>query len=234
MKLLSFLLLLCTFKSFGQYPFEKYPAVKYQKLIVKGDFYADSSFIGSASYKKYKLIFKQQRAYKNIDVAIFYNGKVTSNLHLALSEVVLAVCDTIYMADIDGNGKPDFKFILQYNGSGLAGSLSHKVLLFNSNSNRFKAKCYIDFFDGPERDFNNDGKYEIIGQVYESYQGHAYMVYNLFNYIKGSFHNVNKLANYPIMIQYLERENYKITDKISRKGMKQFSVRDIDYFKFRN
>ena len=143
------------------------------------------------------------------------------------------MCDTIYAADIDGNGKPDFKFTFWNNGSGLAGTLIHKVYLFSSGANTFKLASYTDFFDGPERDFNNDGKFEIIGKVYGLFEGHAYMIYNLFNYSKGKFVNVNRLGDYPIMIQYLERENYRITNKLSRKTMKRFSLTEPDYFKSR-
>ena len=56
------------------------------------------------------------------------------------------------------------------------------------------------------------------------YENHSYWLYNLFDYNSTGLVNVNAKYDYPIMIQFLYRENYKITDKITRLKMKDFTL----------
>ena len=66
------------------------------------------------------------------------------------------------------------------------------------------------------------GKYEIITMTLKRYLDHNYWTFDLFNIIGDTMINVNNKNNYPIMIQYLFRPNFKITDKISKEKMSEF------------
>jgi hypothetical protein len=74
-----------------------------------------------------------------------------------------------------------------------------------------------------ERDFNHDGNYEIMTMSLVSNNNHAFWVYNLYNFRNNDLISVNDTYNYPVLIQFLNRENFKITDKISRKKMKDYA-----------
>lgn len=52
----------------------------------------------------------------------------------------------------------------------------------------------------------------------------VYWLYNLYDYNLNSLNNVNAKDDYPIMIQFMFRENYQITDKITRQKTKNFSL----------
>ena len=74
----------------------------------------------------------------------------------------------------------------------------------------------------PERDFNGDGVYEIITMTLKGYENHNYWTFNIYNMVNGRLENRNKTYGYPIMIQYLFRDNFKITNKITNEKMKTF------------
>jgi hypothetical protein len=58
----------------------------------------------------------------------------------------------------------------------------------------------------------------------ESHKNHSFWLFNIYDYNDGKLSNVNDKDNYPIMIQYLYRENFEITNKLSRKEMKNFEI----------
>lgn len=220
-------------QSFAQFPFEKFPAVKYIKVpFEKGYTETDTTFIAHATYKKYKINITQKQYSNLAHVIIRYKGKVVSVFNTDTYSP-LTLQDVMFAADIDGNGLVDFKILFFNDGSGLAGSLEHKLYFFNNGNQKFKPFFYTDFFSFPERDLNGDGNYEIIGTVLTRYGGHSYWTFNLFNYKGGRLINVNTQSNYPLMVQYLFRENYNITNKISRRDMRQFSLKSPDYFQSR-
>ncbi len=229
----------CT-NSYGQFPYEKYPAIKYKEYsswkevdtVKTSDFpsryievptffdkgeslgiklttysgQSDSSFI--SIYKAGKLL---QRKFEPMDFYYFD--------------------DPLYIADINGDGWNDIKLIVYYGGNGLAALNVKVIYLFQSSSQTFEKISYTDMMGGDylgdyrlERDLNGDKNFEIITMDLQGYQNHNYWTFNIYNYVKGTLINVNDKYNYPIMIQHLYRDNYKITDKISRKTMKQFSL----------
>jgi hypothetical protein len=75
-----------------------------------------------------------------------------------------------------------------------------------------------------ERDFDGDGNFEIITMNLIGHEDHSFWLFNIFNYLNGGLVNVNAKDNYPIMIQFLNRENYDVTNKISRDKMKTFAL----------
>lgn len=224
--------LLCiAVKGYAQYPFEKYPAIKYKTLVFdKSISETDSLLTAKASYLNYNIILTQKEDSDTAHVVISYKSKLISDFIIG-ADNAMALQDTAYIADIDGNGYPDFKILYFNLGSGLATSLEHKLYCFNEGNKRFNSFFYIDFFSFPERDINGDGNYEIISDILNKYQGHSYWTFNLFNYKNGKLVNVNSIADYPIMVPYLYDETVEVTRKLSRKKMKKFSVDFPDYFK---
>lgn len=233
MKLLCIVLMLISVQCKAQYPFEKFPSIKYKKLFLnKGFAESDTAFIATTSYKKYQINLRQAHNSSTLYITILYTAKPI--FRYSIPDLNFSrLQNNVYAADIDGNGKVDFKMLFFSDGSGLGGSLETKLYFFNKGNLKFDAISYVDFFNFPERDINGDGNYEIIGDALNYYEGHAYWTFNLYNYSDGQLVNVNKPFNYPIMVQYLYRENYKITNKISRKKMKRFSLKNPDYLKSR-
>ena len=132
----------------------------------------------------------------------------------------------VYVEDINGDNLSDLKIIFPNYGSGNYNVYCQTVFLFQNKNQTFKEIIYTDMFENfvnrPERDFNNDGKYEILMQSFQNYGKHNYWLFNIYNYSKGKLVNVNYLANYPIMIPL---NSYKVTKNISRKVMKKFEVK---------
>ena len=56
------------------------------------------------------------------------------------------------------------------------------------------------------------------------YENHSYWLYDLYDYYSNGLINLNAMDDYLIMIQILYRENYQITDKITRQKMKDFAL----------
>jgi hypothetical protein len=80
-----------------------------------------------------------------------------------------------------------------------------------------------DYANRPERDFDGDHNFEIITQTFQNYGKHNYMLYNLYNFDGNKLINVNRKANYPIMIQLLDGINYKVTNKVTNTAMKRLT-----------
>jgi hypothetical protein len=76
----------------------------------------------------------------------------------------------------------------------------------------------------PERDLDGDHNFEIITMKLTYYGDHSYWLFNLFDFDSDRLINVNNKDNYPIMTQFLFRENFEITNKISREKMKEFAL----------
>ena len=140
--------------------------------------------------------------------------------------------DSIFIADINGDSLQDIKIIVSYMQNGL--SLANRIIyLFQRPNNTFTKISYADDFypqdeNRREYDLDGDGNFEIITQTLVGYENHSYWVFNLFQYSNGKLTNVNNKYDYPIMIQFLYRENYSITQKISRKNMKKFTLKIPD------
>lgn len=228
------LLLLFTKPCFAQYPFEKYPAIKYIKIPIVDYGKPNSGYNGIAKYKNYKIVIAEKKEFDGADLTLYFKNKIVKKIiaPFVASEIVLGI-DTVYIGDIDGNGLPDFKLVAYNNGSGLAGSVMHKVYLFNTGNNKFKPVTFNTFFDEPERDFNRDGKFELITRNYLSYNNHGYWVFDLFNYKDGKLANVSRKYNYPILIDFLDKETYSISKRIKRADMKKFSAKSPDYYDYK-
>jgi len=246
MKILTIILTLTflTLTTKGQYSFEKYPAIKYSK---------------KKNWTEYDKREKENKMHWTISLPKFYKDndsltiqlttfgyKDTSNIRIfknkkqiqllvepyAIGRNFGMLIDTIYFADINGDSLLDLKILCWYGGCGIASLNERIIYLFQQPDNKFIKVSYIDMAPSqrPERDFDGDGNYEIITMRLEGYENHNYWTFNLYNFKNGNLECVNDKYDYPIMIQYLFKANYKITDKISKEKMKTFSKKLPDYF----
>ncbi len=221
----------------GQEPFEKYPAISYTE-------YKD--------WKLYDKSEKEKKVYNTLTIPDFYENKDSITIQLTSfvdnwdSSYVMIyknkkqiqkffepmgfsqsnVFEPIRIADINGDGLTDLKILIPYMGNGTASLNVRAIYLFQKSNGNFTKISFDDKMDGnrPERDFDGDKNYEIITMTLTGYENHSYWLYNLFDYNSTGLVNVNAKYDYPIMIQFLYRENYKITDKITRLKMKDFTL----------
>lgn len=221
----------------GQYPFEKYPAVKYSiyndwKIYDRTE--AEKkvhstltipNFFGKNDSLTIQLTSFTDHWWDNSEIRIFQNKQQKQKFieNMIFSPTGL---DTVRVADINGDGLKDVKIGSPYMGNGIA-SLNVKVIyLFQRQDHSFNKISFDDksYPNIPERDFDGDGNYEIITMELVGHENHNYWVFNIFDYKDNGLVNANSKDNYPIMIQYLYRKNFEITDKVSREKMKDFSL----------
>ncbi len=214
---------------FGQYPFEKFKSSKSSSLEFKM-----TEKENALNYSKVvKSFFKD-----NSDLEVTINGntenlketyvavKTKSKSRKYFEEIPAQGTDGFFIADFNGDGKKDFKIVCYYMGSGLA-SLNVRVIYFFQKTNKEFTKISFDDKIGEnmtERDIDCDGNFEIITMTLQNHKNHNYWLFNLFNFVNGDLVCVNGKVNYPIMVQYLFRDNYKVTKKLTRKEMKKYEL----------
>jgi hypothetical protein len=230
----------------GQYPFEKYPAVQY-KDIKDWKIYDRID-----KEKKIHLTMTIPQFFDNkdsltIQLTSFITNKWTTDssfIRIYINKILQQKIfepmffndlnigsEPIRMADINGDKLMDLKLTAWYMGNGIASMNVRRIYLFQNIDNQFTKISFADKLGGNdrlERDFDGDGNNEIITMNLKGFEGHSYWLFNLYNYVNGELVNVNEKANYPIMIQFLYRDNYEITDRISRDKMKDFTLKVPD------
>ena len=218
---------------FGQYSFEKYKKVK------------TSSF-------KFEMTEQPNAVKYSKDVKSFFNDKsileisINGNIedskktYIEVSsksksrkyfeEIPMQGIDKLYISDFNGDGKKDFKIVCYYMGCGIA-SLNIRVIYFFQKANQEFTKISFDDKFGEnlsERDMDQDGNFEIISMSLQDHRNHNYWLFNLYNFVNGNLICVNDKMNYPIMVQYLIKNNYTITKKLTRKEMKIYELKKPD------
>ncbi|MDR6845626.1 hypothetical protein [Flavobacterium granuli] len=219
----------------GQYDFEKYPAIKFKAYnnwkTNETDKKAENSISFSDFFKNGESLTIQLNSFKehwfeNSVIKISKNNIETQNFteNIGFNPIAL---DSVRIADFNGDGLSDIKIIVPYMGNGTALMNVKVIYLFQQPNQNFLKVSFDDkqSDNRSERDFDNDGNYEIITMKLSSYQNHSYWNFNFFNLVNGKLINVNEKHKYPILIQFLEKENYKITNKISREKMKSFALK---------
>jgi len=136
----------------------------------------------------------------------------------------------VRIADINGDALTDIKLVISYLGNGIAGLNERVIYFFQKTDGSFDKISFLDKMAGPERDFNADNHFEIITMTLDYYEHHSYWTFNVYNFEAGTLVNQNQKYGYPIMIQFLHRPNFKITDKISAQKMKSFEQVLPEYF----
>lgn len=245
MKYLSIVILtLSSYLVFGQYPFEKYPEPVYKKYKD----WKSYDWSKSKTKKTYNHTLSINQFFDNQDtltiqltsftendedssiIRIFHNKTQIQKIHANTFFSPLNVFQPTRVADIDGNGLKDLKINIPSMGNGVAGLYTKIIYLFQKEDKTFVKVSFTDMMDEnrSERDFDNDGNHEIITMNLINHENHNYWTFNIFEYKNNELTNVNHKGNYPIMIQYLHKKNYTITEKISRDKMKNFTLKTPD------
>lgn len=232
-----------TWTAKGQFPFEKYPVIKYKSYN---------------EWKTYDKTEKEKRVHSTLTIPKFYNNGDTLTIQLTSftdhwwKNSIIRVfrnkvetqkffenmgfnpggLDTLRVADINGDGLEDIKIISAYMGNGIAALNVKVIYLFQQIDKSFKKVSFADKMinNRQERDLDGDGNFEIVTMNLVEHEHHNYWLFNLFNYKNYGLLNVNMKFNYPIMIQFLYRDNYEITNKISREKMKTFALKLPDEY----
>lgn len=230
--LLLLMLLLLGVNSNAQYPFEKYPSPKYRKLTFKEVAVNDTVKFGAAHYGNYtiKLLTGSNRAApigQNNNILLYYKGKLVKkasgyNYHNYgdFEDVDL------FVGDVNGDGLPDFK--MAYYSSGPTGLASTRLLCLTFLARKDHGFDVVSFTTfaftkRQEFDFDGDGKFEFVTQYLKYVKGHSYWVFDVFSYQNGHLVNVDDKYRYPIAVQYLNHDNFKPTNRISRQQLLQLS-----------
>lgn len=136
-------------------------------------------------------------------------------------------------ADYNNDGLQDLKFVVPNHGCcGAYNYYTDVYYLLQKPDGKFHV-CFLNdlflYFEEQtdeirtERDFNGDGKFEIITQCFNAVGEHNYWTYNLYHFEGYQLVNANKVADYPVMAQILDSGDCKITKRISRNNMKKFA-----------
>jgi hypothetical protein len=242
--LLPFFFLHIITSAIAQYPFEKFPAVKYQEF---------------KDWKTYDKWDSNQKIHFTIAVPFFFENQDSLTVQLTSFEskfdssiirlfrnkrqiqkltepMFFATTNTPYeparVADITGDGRKDVKLVIPYMGNGIASLNQRVIYLFQRDNDQFDKISFLDMMEAnrPERDFDSDNQFEIITMDLKPYQNHNYWTFNIYNYENGSLINKNEKYGYPIVVQYLYKKNFKVTNKIPIDKMKSFGENKPTYF----
>jgi hypothetical protein len=244
---ITFLFCFSAYAGYSQYHFEKFPAAKLDKVgpwevhsrVAKEgkvhwtkkiqNFYADSSSmtIQLTSFVRHgkdnRFIFST----KDTTIIRIYKDKkqiqsiIEPYPHGANFGFLM---DSLSYGDINNDSLFDIKFISWGGGNGLAAYYHRIVYLFQRPDGTFDKVSFtnMELSDHPERDLDGDGNHEIIASHHEYYKTHSYWVFNVYRFTNRRWQCVNNEFDYPTLVQMLYRENYEITNKVSRSEMKQF------------
>lgn len=223
--------------TYAQYPFEKHKAIQYKEysdwreteseqqngvyehVLIVPDFFANGENL------KLKLT-SYASNWDSSFVSVYRNNKLLQRQFEPMRLLPPNIIEPVRVADINGDGMKDIKMVVPYMGNGLAALNVRVIYLFQKHNHTFNKISFLDKMgeNRVERDFNGDGNYEIITMNLNGHKNHNYWTFNLYNYGNGTLKNVNDKYGYPIMVQYLYRDNHKVTDKIDRATMKQFAM----------
>ena len=222
----------------AQYPFEKYPAIKYLKKgtwTVSDKREKENKMHWTSTFPD----FFKSRDSLTVQLTTF-GDKDTSSIRIFKNQMQIQLLkepyaigrnfgmlyDTLLIGDINGDSLLDVKILCWYGGCGIASLNERVIYLIQKPDNKFAKFSFLDKSSSwrLERDLNGDGNFEIITMTLNGYESHNYWTFNLYNFINGDFVCVNDKFDYPIMIQFLYRDNYRVTDKINKEIMKTFSA----------
>lgn len=233
-------LLVFVFNSFGQYPFEKFSAIKYKtyngwKACKTGNEQTTAFTLTIPKFFNRQdnltillTVFDTNR--DSSVITMLRNGRKLQQFSEPMLFNDMNLTEAVMMADINGDKLNDLKLVIPYMSNGL-GINVRVIYLFQHEKTSFAKLSFDDEMFGynrQERDFNNDGNYEIVTMSLVGYQNHSYWAFNLFDYKNNDLVNVNNKYNYPVLVQFLFKDNYRITKNMSRQKMKQFAQTEPD------
>lgn len=158
---------------------------------------------------------------------ILYKGKqLLQKIPEAMAFYSGDLPEPVRVADINGDGLMDIKISVSYHGCGLAAEYVKVIYLFQQPGNKFTKIAYTDMMydNRPERDMDGDGKYEIITKTIQEHKTHNYWLFNIYSFKDNALVNVNDKYGFPIMVQYLYRQNYTPAN-ISNAILKKYAVK---------
>ncbi|MDR6967772.1 hypothetical protein J2X31_001784 [Flavobacterium arsenatis] len=211
----------------AQYDFENYPKIKFKDY--QWDFTElEDKFVHKIDVPNF------YNNSKPLSVEIKYFAGISRNSEINISGTIYQEdipftpigLDSLRIADVNGDGLNDIKIISYYMGNGFASLNVRVIYFFQEENGKFIKIAYNDKMGTNrfERDFDGDGNFEIITMKIQNHKNHNYWLFNIYDFIEGKLKNVNSKANYPIMIQILDNETFKITNKLSRQEMKKYEV----------
>lgn len=214
---------------FGQYPFENFESIDYKsldfKMIEKENALEYSCQINSFfdDFSDLQIIINgNSQNFTETFIQIKSNHKTKKYFE----KIPAQGTDGLYIADFNGDGLRDIKIVSYYMGSGLASLNVRIIYLFQKKDKEFTKISFDDKIGSNliERDINKDGNFEIITMTLQDHKNHNYWLFNVYNFSNDNLVCANEKVNYPIMIQFLYRDNYKITTKLSQQEMKKFQL----------
>jgi len=229
MKTLTTLLLLLVCGSiYADYPFEKYPAIRYRAYGQGLHLAYDSTgvtfkYTDPHSKAAIRIFFNFSRDADSSNILVYRNGQLVQRIIEPDEFNVYEAPDTVFVGDLNADGLPDLKVTVGYVGCGIASELVRKIYLLQRPDGTYSKYSITDFSTMHERDFSGDHHYEIIGMDLDHYANHSYWVFDIYGWEGNRLVNEGKRYNYPILIQYLFTENYRITRLIPREKMAGFS-----------
>ncbi|NUY80580.1 hypothetical protein HUK80_06715 [Flavobacterium sp. MAH-1] len=232
---LLLLVLVSGLGSSAQYPFEKFKAIRYSTFADwKTEVGKDSlpvkrmieipSFTNGTTLKIEQILkISLPDSLDYAEMNLYSNGDLVKTFEVGTRSISDPL--PVYVSDIDDNGRKDIKILFPNYGCGAFNYYCQTVFLFQKTDGSFDDFTFSDiceeFENRPERDFDNDGKFEIITQTFQNYGKHNYWLFNVYGYSEGKLVNLNRLADYPIMIPLLSHE---VSKKIPKKKMKEFAI----------
>jgi hypothetical protein len=253
MKNFIYIILLCffAFNANAQFPFESFPKPKIERFNdwkvyereeskQKIDFTISiSSFYANGDTLTLQLTNHLYET-RNSNLRVFQNSKEIDKERIDFLYVLspYAKPDSIFIGDFNGDSLMDLKVYLpNHIAAGSYNSYAQLIYLFQKEDGTFSSISFSDYFEGfknrSERDFDNDGNFEIITQTYQKIDGHSYWCFNLYNYSTGGLINVNSKGDYPILIQLLNRVNFEITKNLTKEKMLNQAIKlPSDYKKY--
>ena len=221
----------------GQYEFEKYPKLEYQSFFNWKTYENESKVDNTSTIPNFfpngdeitiQLTSFKEHWFENSSIRIFRNKNQIIHVSENMGFPPIGL-DSVRVADINGDGLKDLKLICPYMGNGLASLNVRVIYLIQKPNNGFTKISFDDKMDfrsdRRERDFDGDGKYEIITMQVRGFEKHNYWVFNLYNLVDNKLVNANEKGNYPIMVQLLNKETFQITKNLSREKMKSFEAK---------
>jgi hypothetical protein len=217
--------------SFAQYPFEKYKATTYtatgnwQTSTLSNPKRMKATAQVTDGTSKYIIrLENRQLPSDTFTITASTAGGKRQHFLEPWSVWPESMQQPVRSADLNGDGISDLKLVVNAVGGGAVPGLVRLIYLFGQPSGEFIKVSFLSFNDGPERDFDNDGRYEMVVRDLVSHKSHSYWAFNVFSFRNGQFQNVSRRYGYPILVQFLNRPNYKVTDKVSAKESEKFLV----------
>jgi hypothetical protein len=187
----------------------KYPAIHYTSFALKPLIERDSAHpsytaeIGSLGHEDkytYSIIIRPDETKEISWITVKRNGRTELKVEepTGLDSFKL---DSVYTADINGDSFVDIKLVIPMHSTKANPVNVTEIYLFQHLKNNFTKISFGDIGGRPERDMNGDGNYEIVTRSLRSLQGHAYWIFNVYEYTNDGLANVSSRYGYPKMVQ---------------------------------